>query len=239
MKKVFLLMIAGVFAISASAQTTEKRGDNGGVLSIEASDNLACVPVTFSLNNPTAVVITGQAVFDAPTGAKFTENDDEEYVTPNEERAGNKKKDGSWAIMEKFDEATPSHIEISFLSQSNPTVGLKGTEGVVFTIYLDASALSDGEYEVKMTNVVVEDKTTDNKYVVAGTYNGVDATTPELAAPLVISGGKAQAGSAGVNKITVDEDAAQKSIYNIQGMKIRQTVPGRLYIVNGKKVIAQ
>lgn len=239
MKKVFLLMIAGAFALSTSAQTTEKRGDNGGVISVEASEDLTCVPVTFALNNPTAAVVTGQAVFDAPAGAKFTENADEEMVTANDERAGSKKAKGSWNVMEKFDAANPSHIEVAFLSMSNPKVALAGTEGVVFTVYIDASALSDGEYEVKMTNVVVEDFATKNKYVVLGEYNGVQADTQEISAPLKISGGKVEAGSAGVNKVIADEEAAEKSIYNIQGMKIRQTVPGRLYIVNGKKVIAQ
>ena len=150
-------MIAGAFALSTSAQTTEKRGDNGGVISVEASEDLTCVPVTFALNNPTAAVVTGQAVFDAPAGAKFTENADEEMVTANDERAGSKKAKGSWNVMEKFDAANPSHIEVAFLSMSNPKVALAGTEGVVFTVYIDASALSDGEYEVKMTNVVVED----------------------------------------------------------------------------------
>ena len=38
---------------------------------------------------------------------------------------------------------------------------------------------------------------------------------------------------------TVGVDAAIRGIYNLQGQRVRETVPGQLYIINGKKVIAR
>jgi len=232
-------MIAGAFALSTSAQNTEKRGDNAGSISIEASEDLSCIPISFSLTNPTTKVVAGEVDFEAPAGAKFTEGgEEEELVEPNTERAGTSNKKGKWTFTPKATDGN-AKLAVAFLTMSNPKVALAEAEGELFKVFLDASGLADGEYEVKMNLAFIQDQESKKVFVVTGSYNGVDADTPELVVPLVISGGKAEAGSAGVNKITIDEEAVEKGIYNIQGMKIRQTVPGRLYIVNGKKVIAQ
>ena len=37
---------------------------------------------------------------------------------------------------------------------------------------------------------------------------------------------------------SINAKAAAKGIYNLQGMKVNEMIPGQLYIVDGKKVIA-
>ena len=43
----------------------------------------------------------------------------------------------------------------------------------------------------------------------------------------------------GIQDINADKaKVAVKGIYNLQGQRVRETVPGQLYIIDGKKVIA-
>jgi len=135
------------------------------------------------------------------------------------------------------------------------------THGPLMDANLDMTGAEDGDYTVKLLGSASEpDYVSLTLYWTPGdelTPDGVVKGTPTSAVPtastfqgirqydlpsvtFTIEGGKVtKAARTGVEDIkTNNVKAAVKGIYNLQGQRVRETVPGQLYIIDGKKVIA-
>ena len=115
----------------------------------------------------------------------------------------------------------------------NPSDVFYGNSGELCHFTYNASYLKDnpGKYIIKFTNQL--------DYNPSISYDDGTPTlefegNEDVSFTIDADGNVASVGRI----IAEDPTSAQKGIYNVQGMKIRQTVPGRLYIINGKKVIA-
>lgn len=108
------------------------------------------------------------------------------------------------------------------------------SDGRVATLLLDASNLSEGTYNIGLRNALV---------VWTDGYNVTQLKTADVGYEFVVkedyAGGPVPTDVKGV----MEEDAqhivapAQRGIYTLQGVKVDSTEPGRIYIVNGRKVL--
>jgi hypothetical protein len=132
-------------------------------------------------------------------------------------------------------------------------LGSISSHGPIAEARLNMTGAEDGEYTLKMWgNGSHEDYVSLTAYwkaddpnapegAVAGasTFQGYrQYTLPSVT--FTIEGGKVtKAARTGVEDIkTNNVKAAVKGIYNLQGQRVHETVPGQLYIIDGKKVIA-
>lgn len=136
---------------------------------------------------------------------------------------------------------------------ADSNLGSKSSYGPLVDAALDMTGAEDGEYTLKMwgngshpdyvslTAYWKPDDSHAPEGAVAGasTFQGYrQYTLPSVT--FTIEGGKVtKAARTGVQDIkTNNVKAAVKGIYNLQGQRVRETVPGQLYIIDGKKVIA-
>ncbi len=101
------------------------------------------------------------------------------------------------------------------------------------TLYLDVSALSEGQYNITMRNAIL---------VWTDGYTVTQFKTADTGYVLKLMSDHAQGGVATDIQGIVEEDTkqvspAQRGIYTLQGVKVDRTEPGRIYIVNGRKVL--
>ena len=232
MKKVFLLFAAVAMSVSAMAQFAAQ-GNNHLTVTISDSEDAANVPfsVTFKTDK-NLIAIEGKIV---TTDVKLGYSDEEEglFFAQNKTIFPSAANKGKWGAHESEE----SGYVYFAMAPDNPDKATAVTgEGELMTGIIDATGLADGEYKLTFKDVIFSDNDDSSLYAIVS--NG--AQTETLDVPFTVEGGKIKGGSkSGVKGIVIDEENGEKAIYNIQGMKIRQTVPGRLYIVNGKKVIAQ
>ncbi|MBR3372485.1 MAG: hypothetical protein IKG75_00525, partial [Bacteroidaceae bacterium] len=147
MKKIFtlcLVAVAAMFAGNAFAQD-----DTEVTVLVGSTDNLAEIPVTVYLTNPTVDITAVEANLEAPVNvSKFVYDDEEEdYKTADTNRWGKKH-------TVKYAAGTAAHgANVFFISITNPdNKAFKEKEGAVVTVYFDGSELADGDYVVKMTS---------------------------------------------------------------------------------------
>ena len=106
-------------------------------------------------------------------------------------------------------------------------------DGRVATLFLDVSALSEGTYNIGVRNALV---------VWTDGYNVRQLKTADAGYELNLMSDHAQGAVATDIQGIVEEDTkqvspAQRGIYTLQGVKVDRTEPGRIYIVNGRKVL--
>ncbi len=232
MKKVFLLFAAVAMSVSAMAQFSAQ-GNNHLTVTISDSADPANVPFTVSFKtDKNLIAIEGKVV---ANDAKLGYSDEEEglFFAQNKSIFPSASTKGKWNAHESEE---TGYVYFAMApdvpDKATPVTG----EGDLMTGILNATGLADGDYSLTFKDVIFSDNDDSALYAIVG--NGAQTTTLDV--PFTVEGGQVKGGSkSGVKGVVIDEETAQKSIYNIQGMKIRQTVPGRLYIVNGKKVIAQ
>ncbi len=134
------------------------------------------------------------------------------------------------------------------------------THGPLMDANLDMTGAEDGDYTVKLLGSAseptyvsltlywtpddaltpdgIKDGSPISPKAGASTYQGIRQTPVELT--FTIEGGKVvNPVSTGVETVAKNNvKAAVKGIYNLQGQRVHETVPGQLYIIDGKKVIA-
>ena len=215
MKKIFtlcLVAVAAMFAGNAFAQD-----DTEVTVLVGSTDNLAEIPVTVYLTNPTVDITAVEANLEAPVNvSKFVYDDEEEdYKTADTDRWGKKH-------TVKYAAGTAAHgANVFFISITNPdNKAFKEKEGAVVTVYFDGSELADGDYVVKMTSSLAVG--TDAK-----SYKAAD-----MDAKFSIKDGKVTA----VAALTAEAVAAGKAVYTVDGKKVAAPAKGQIYVVDGKAV---
>ena len=216
MKKIFtlcLVAVAAMFAGNAFAQD-----DTEVTILVGSTDNVAEIPVTVYLTNPSVEITAVEANLEAPVDVhKFVYDDEEEdYKTADTDRWGKKH-------TVKYAPGSALHgANAFFISITNPdNKAFKDTEGAVVTVYFDGSELADGDYVVSMKESLAVG--TDAK-----SYKAAD-----MDAKFSIKDGKVTA----VTALTAEEAlAAGKAIYTVDGKKVAAPVKGQIYVVDGKTV---
>lgn len=247
MKKVFLLFAAAAFSLSSMAQI-EKDGYKLNVTLEDPAEGSTVLPVIVELAQPTDETVYGwgfqidfpgfegksaQEIVDtkAFAGAKVQKGKPK-FSTPDA-TVWTSRANSSIANI-AFGTADANNMGKLICNWGNNSDPVSGTEGEVFRINYDTEYLADGEYTITIggpnggeAKLIYYDEETSSNVVIAES------------ATYTVKFKKEDGKVSGVNRVVVDAENEKQEIYNIQGMKIRQTVPGRLYIVNGKKVIAQ
>ena len=109
-------------------------------------------------------------------------------------------------------------------------------DGRVATLFLDVSALSEGTYNIGVKNALV---------VWTDGYNVRQLKTADAGYELNLMSDHAQGAVAtDIQGVAEDEDQRQASparrgIYTLQGVKVDRTEPGRIYIINGRKMLVK
>ena len=209
--------ISGESAGSKSFYPMADGDDTEVTVLVGSTDNLAEIPVTVYLTNPTVDITAVEANLEAPVNVdKFVYDDEEEdYKTADTDRWGKKH-------TVKYAAGTAAHgANVFFISITNPdNKAFKEKEGAVVTVYFDGSELADGDYVVKMTSSLAVG--TDAK-----SYKAAD-----MDAKFSIKDGKVTA----VAALTAEAVAAGKAIYTVDGKKVAAPAKGHIYVVDGKAV---
>jgi len=247
MKKVFLLFAVAAFSLSSMAQI-EKNGYKLNVTLENPAEGSSILPVIVELTQPvdestygwgfqidfpgfegmTTDQIIASNAFAGTTKAKSKPKFNAEQATTWTTRAK------SSLSNIAFGTADANNMGKLICNWGNNSDAVTGTEGEVFRINYNTEYLADGEYTIKIggpnggaAKLIYYDEDAESNVTISET------------ATYTVKFKKEDGKVSGVNRVVVDAENEKQEIYNIQGMKIRQTVPGRLYIVNGKKVIAQ
>ena len=225
-------MIAGVFAINANAQFKDQ-GNNHMTVTIADSEDAAKVPFTVNFQTDKNLIAIEGKIVTTDIKLAYSDEDEELYFAQNKTLFPTASSKGKWNAHENAENEGYIYFAIA---PDNPDAATPVTgEGELMTGIIDASGLADGEYKLTFKDVIFSDNDDSSLYAIVS--HGAKKETLDIA--FTVADGKVTGSTnSGVKGIVIDEETAQKGIYNIQGMKIRQTVPGRLYIVNGKKVIA-
>lgn len=246
MKKVFLLFAVAAFSLSSMAQI-EKDGYKLNVTLENPAEGSTVLPVIVELAQPTDETVYGwgfQIDFPGFEGKSAQEVVDTKAFEGAKVQKGKPKfsmdattwtsRANSSIANIAFATADANNMGKLICNYGNNSDAVTGTEGEVFRINYDTEYLADGEYTITIggpnggaAKLIYYDEATDKNVTISET------------ATYTVKFKKEDGKVSGVNRVVVDAENEKQEIYNIQGMKIRQTVPGRLYIVNGKKVIAQ
>jgi uncharacterized protein YjdB len=209
--------ISGESAGSKSLYPMADGDDTEVTVLVGSTDNLAEIPVTVYLTNPTVDITAVEANLEAPVSVdKFVYDEEEEdYKTADTDRWGKKH-------TVKYAAGTAAHgANVFFISITNPdNKAFKEKEGAVVTVYFDGSELADGDYVVKMTSSLAVG--TDAK-----SYKAAD-----MDAKFSIKDGKVTA----VAALTAEAAAAGKAVYTVDGKKVAAPAKGQILIVDGKAV---
>ncbi|MBP5258670.1 MAG: hypothetical protein J6Z41_08065 [Prevotella sp.] len=236
MKKIFTLALLAVFAMGASAQTVKKTQTDENVkvtVAVQSSDDLAKVPIDFGFINKTEMDMASfetSIYFDGfrdKVTLLETVNEDGDPV-PDVTLNGDVCKSGH-AAMAGFHEVETDRFIMSVAS-SGATKASKQfkKDGTVATANFSMEGLADGEYtiNVKKAAMTWTDAATTKQY-----------DTDDFDVKFKVENGKVIGSATGITTITTDEvPAAKKGIYTLQGVKVKETVPGNIYIIDGKKV---
>ncbi|MBQ6653589.1 MAG: hypothetical protein IJM81_09420 [Prevotella sp.] len=247
MKKVFLLFAVAAFSLSSMAQI-EKDGYKLAVTLENPAEGSSILPVIVELTQPVDESTYGwgfQIDFPGFEGKSAAD------VIATNAFAGAKVQKGKpkFSVDDATvwtDRAKSSLANIAFATADANNIGklicnwgnnsdpVTGMSGEVFRINYNTEYLADGEYTITIggpnggeAKLIYYDDEAESNVVIAES------------ATYTVKFKKEDGKVSGVNRVVVDDENEKQEIYNVQGMKIRQTVPGRLYIVNGKKVIAQ
>lgn len=244
MKKVFLLFAVAAFSLSSMAQLEQDGYKLAATIEQPAEGSME-IPIVITLDQPTDAVmgLTMQINLPGLDGKKAKDLVDMGVVVGK--KVGTKYKfdmdNGATFNTSRNVVKDKANIEIGnkanlIFNYYNDADFITGTTGEVVRIKYNAEYLADGEYTITCTGPVAAGDEMMIKY-----YDESDDEIKDIVgvAPFTLKFSKQDGNISGVSRVVVDAENEKQEIYNIQGMKIRQTVPGRLYIVNGKKVIAQ
>ena len=152
-----LAAFAMIFASNISAQTNSfpkeiiPGSDNVVSIVVQSTNDMAKIPVTVFLSNPTTPITSVEASLIAPVNVrKFLYDDDfEDFVYEKTSRWYK----GHAAVMSA---GTEEHgADAFFISVAdNKTRDFKGTEGAIITVFFDGSELGEGEYAVQMIDAI-------------------------------------------------------------------------------------
>jgi len=194
--------------------------DNVVYALVENTDNLAKIPVTIYLTNPTTDITSVEAAIKAPVevGKFLYDEDEEDFVYESSARW--KKTHGA-----TLSAGTEEHGADAFFVSiaSTKTQNFLEKEGAIITVYFDGSGLADGEYELEVFDAIS---------VWSDTFSSNTYPTATAKVPFKIEGGKAT----GVESITAEAIAAAKAVYTLAGEAVAEPVKGNIYVVDGKVV---
>lgn len=244
MKKVFLLFAAAAFSLSSMAQLEQDGFKLAATIETPAEGSME-LPIIITLDQPTDAAMGFTTEIRLPgLDGKTAKEVLESGAVQGSVKAGKAKFDKATGATFNTDRgmvADKANVEIGkkanlIVNYNNPDDFITGTSGEVMRILYNCEYLADGDYEITISGPVAAQEKQLIKYY--------DETADEIkyiegVNEYKLKFTKKDGNIAGVNRVVVDAENEKQEIYNIQGMKIRQTVPGRLYIVNGKKVIAQ
>ena len=152
-----LAAFAMICASNISAQTNSfpkeiiPGSDNVVSIVVQSTNDMAKIPVTIFLSNPTTAITSVEASLIAPVDVhKFLYDEEEEdFVHEKTDRWFR----GHAAVMNA---GTEEHgADAFFISVAdNKTRDFKGTEGAIITVFFDGSELGEGEYAVQMIDAI-------------------------------------------------------------------------------------
>ena len=183
---------------------------------VESTDDLAKIPVTLYLSNPTNEITAVEATLVAPVDVKKFLYDDEEddFVYDAGDR---------WAKhAPTMSAGTEEHGADGFYISiaDSKTRNFKEKEGAIITVYFDGSELGDGDYTVKM------------KDAISVAVGDITYTSADVDAAFSVKDGKVTA----VNSVIANAAAAGKTVYGVDGKKATSTQKGQIYVIDGKTV---
>ena len=223
MRKIFTLCLvaaAAMFVNKAYAQIPQAEtidgSDNVLTILVESTDDLAKIPVTLYLSNPTNEITAVEATLVAPVDVKKFLYDDEEddFVYDAGDR---------WAKhAPTMSAGTEEHGADGFYISiaDSKTRNFKEKEGAIITVYFDGSELGDGDYTVKM------------KDAISVAVGDITYTSADVDAAFSVKDGKVTA----VNSAIVEAAAAGNTLYTLDGKKVAAPQKGQIYVVGGKTV---
>ena len=224
MRKIFTLCLvaaAAMFVNKAYAQIPQAEtidgSDNVLTILVESTDDLAKIPVTLYLTNPTNGITAVEATLVAPVDVKkFVYDEEEEDFVYDPGTRWTKGHAPMLAAGTEEHGADGFFISIA----DSKTRDFKETEGAIITVYFDGSDLGDGDYTVKM------------KDAISVAVGDITYTSADVDAAFSIKDGKVTA----VNSAIVEAAAAGNTLYTLDGKKVASPQKGQIYVVGGKTV---
>ena len=244
MKKVFLLFAVAAFSLSSMAQLEQDGYKLAATIETPAEGSMD-LPIIITLDQPVESVIGLTMQINLPgLEGKSAKDVVAAGAVKGVTKMGKTKFDMDNGLVVSEDRnmvKAKANVEIGtkanlIFNYLNTDDFITGTTGEVARILFNAAYLEDGEYTITCTGPAAAA----NEQMIKYYDESTDAMKNiEGVADFTLKFSKQDGNISGVSRVVVDAENEKQEIYNIQGMKIRQTVPGRLYIVNGKKVIAQ
>ena len=191
--------------------------DNVLTILVESTDDLAKIPVTLYLTNPTNGITAVEATLVAPVDVKkFVYDEEEEDFVYDPGTRWTKGHAPMLAAGTEEHGADGFFISIA----DSKTRDFKETEGAIITVYFDGSDLGDGDYTVKM------------KDAISVAVGDITYTSADVDAAFSIKDGKVTA----VNSAVINGAAAAKTVYGVDGKKVTSAQKGQIYVIDGKTV---
>lgn len=228
MKRIIIATIALALTICADAQQWEQTTPDASVYIIIDSGDLTALPLHIGYMNSTDESMCGlECTLELPEGVTVLRNS-----------SGGEALNSLHIYMKNIfkqsqQDNTNTWLFTCYSRAADVDAKKFRCEGEVATLYLDVSALSEGQYNITMRNAIL---------VWTDGYTVTQFKTADTGYVLKLMSDHAQGGVATDIQGIVEEDTkqvspAQRGIYTLQGVKVDRTEPGRIYIVNGRKVL--
>lgn len=247
MKKIFtlaLVAVASLAAINVNAQTRVD-GDNGMWTNITgdpnvkiyaqvgSASNLAAVPVNIYLSSPdTAMCAFETYIKGIDPSLFYLDTYEQGPLITTTNVLGKTVYTHNVILMNSTERYGKDALYLSLTGSGNPT--FTSNEGVLVTLYFNASTLADGQYSLQLVDAFA---VTNDKVATGSHTTSWFPSTEQLAENAgLLTFTKADGKVTGINSATAEDVANAKGIYTLNGTKVTAPQKGQIYVIDGKTV---
>jgi len=223
MKRKIFMALALFLTLAANAQQSELTDPNVKMyLKLDASNNRELVMGVCFENKSGRPMASISFDMEMPNGLTVLSADRGSILQSNHE-----------IVVEKYNYSGLNHW--FFLCYNFAPTAMSNrqftNDGRVCTLTLDTSALTDGQFSIIVRNAEV---------VWSDGYDVKAYKTPDFSFQFHVN--DLPTDIKGVEDVDIDRrpaDTTHQGTYNLQGVKVEKMQPGRIYIIDGKKVIVK
>lgn len=201
-----LMLLAGAVAVPLRADEISNH-NNRLYFTVDNVVDIANVPVSLHLENPTLSITAVEMYLSLPEGVSVKSSQLDSRVETTHEIAEGETSMGY------------------FVSVASEAVdAFSGVDGAVCTLMCDFSSLQNGDYTISASGLF------------AVGING-DTVTSYIAEDQSEQFTKQDDVLTGIGIVDTDASYGRLGIYNVQGVKLKEPQKGQINIINGKKVV--
>ena len=204
----FLSLLLLASAIVAPIRADEISSHNNRLyLTVDNGVDIANVPISLNLENPTTSITAVEMYLSLPDGVSVKSTQLSDRVESTHEIVSGDTSEGYFVSV-----------------ASDEIDAFVGTDGAVCTLICDFSGLQDGDYIISTSGVFAVGVSGET----VTSYTAIDQDEQFTKQDDVLTG---------INAIGTDASDGRLEIYNIQGIRLKEPQKGQINIINGKKVV--